>query len=199
MHSITLPPRLAALPKLFTGEPKLWCLPETVPETLGERDQTWKNQRTEEAIRRNVCFQCGELLGRYKVFLISPVAALSRVTMNAPGHHDCMHWLAHVVDGTQVLWTTMNYGVTRPGHRGGAPVFNLGAEAPTSVSWWHERRPATHAEGMAAIREALPAMVEKVTATVQETGDERAAKDLQAAVEWLHGRLPKPDDEAQSG
>jgi len=41
------------------------------------------------AIKRNVCWLCGQTLGVHKVFVIGPMCAINRTTSEPPSHHDC--------------------------------------------------------------------------------------------------------------
>src|SRR5215467_7036859 len=42
-----------------------------------------------EAIKRRLCWLCGETLGRYMSFVIGPMCAVNRVSSEPPSHFEC--------------------------------------------------------------------------------------------------------------
>lgn len=48
------------------------------------------------AVKRHLCWLCGEPIGQYKAFLIGPMCAINRVISEPPQHRDCAIYAARV-------------------------------------------------------------------------------------------------------
>jgi hypothetical protein len=136
--------------------------------------------------RLNLCWLCGQPLGARKVFAIGPMCALTRTTMEPPGHYECAHYSVRVcpflsrpamrrnaVDmpdghwapglsidrnpGVTALWVTRSYTTFRAEDHGAAGQGELiTVGEPERVEWWAQGRPATRDEVKESIESGLP-------------------------------------------
>lgn len=135
--------------------------------------------------RLSRCWICGEPLGRFRVFAIGPMCAVTRVTMEPPSHRDCAEYAAQacpfmvrprmrrndkdmpehrMIPGLHLdrnpaaycLWQTETYH--RFDAHGSGMLCRLGE--PQRVDWWSEARPATRAEVEKSIEEGFPALMD---------------------------------------
>lgn len=85
-----LPVRLRKLPVDARGYPVPWFVdwiegPEgRVPEFRAMDPRKWVR-----AVKERLCWVCGEALGRWLVFPIGPMCAITRTTAEPPSHLDC--------------------------------------------------------------------------------------------------------------
>jgi hypothetical protein len=138
--------------------------------------------------RERLCWLCGHKLGRHLTFAIGPMCAVTRTTMEPPGHLDCArysvqvcpflsrpkmrrndgdmpegHWAPGIsIDrnpGVTALWTTTNYTTFQAGdHHTRTAGELITVGEPEHVEWWREGRFATRAEVMASVDSGLPAL-----------------------------------------
>jgi hypothetical protein len=170
-----LPERMKRLPIDHRGFPIPWFV-----ATLGngERDFRVADERKKVvAIRKHLCWVCGEPLGRFKAFVIGPMCAVNRVTSEPPCHLDCAEFSAkgcpflarprmrrnekdlptEAVDapGTMI---SRNPGVACIWVCNAFKRFAVGdgwlirLEEPTQVKWLAEGREATREQVMASIQ-----------------------------------------------
>lgn len=133
------------------------------------------------AIKKRLCWICGQPLGSYVSLPIGPISALNRVTAEPPSHKDCADWaavacpfLAQAQDRraiglpdiqplpdyatpTQppvtVVWTTKARNIELFKSPDGALLVSFGS--PTSIGWFRQSRSASRAECLAAIDEGI--------------------------------------------
>jgi hypothetical protein len=190
--TVQLPPsplRIARLPKDERGYPVPWFVAwfkdgqERRRRTEGAKPdfRVLSSGAREEAVRRRLCWLCGEPMGRHQVFAIGPMCAINRTTMEPPSHRDCVEYAAkacpfltkprmrrndkgldeipHSVAGVMIarnpgaiaLWES---GYRRFGDGRGGWLIRLGD--PERVDWWTEGRQATRAEIEASIASGYP-------------------------------------------
>src|SRR5262249_6685969 len=90
---IPIPKRMKKLPISKTGFPTPWFVAR-VPQT-GEHDLRVADQAKKYmAIKRGLCWLCGEPLGQFKVFVIGPMCSINRVSSEPPCHLDCAEYAA---------------------------------------------------------------------------------------------------------
>lgn len=136
------------------------------------------------AVRGELCWVCGQPLGRFKAFVIGPMCSISRIAGDPPSHRDCAEFSARacpfLVNPDMVrrrgdnlpLGGAVGGGVSLD-HNPGAclvwvtrearlvsdgrngVIFTLG-EPDDAVTWWREGRPATRAEALEAMERGLP-------------------------------------------
>ena len=178
IRDIPLPARLARRPVSERGFPVPWFF----SLINGKWDFVNLDPRLIlEAYKRNVCWLCGEPLGRYKSFVIGPMCSVNRVSSEPPAHLECSEYAvracpflarpnarrnetAHLGSaedvpgimiqhnpGANLIWTTKTF---KPMRVDQGVLFQLGE--PTGVSWWQEGRTATRAEIDAAMAKGLP-------------------------------------------
>ena len=174
IRDIPLPERLKSRPVSERGFPVPWF----VSFIKGQWDFVNLDPRKiVEAYKRNLCFLCGETLGRYKAFVIGPMCSINRVSSEPPAHKECAEYAvracpflarpnarrndkAHLGTGEDVpgimiqhnpgatlIWITKSF---HPEHG----LFHLGE--PVEVQWFAEGRKATRPEIDAAIAKGLP-------------------------------------------
>lgn len=134
-----------------------------------------------KALRKRLCWVCGEPLGHYGTFVIGPMCAVNRTSSEPPSHRECADWSARNCPfltlrqlerredeftqkglvagfaikrnpGVTLLWTTPTWKPFDDG-RGGI-LIELGD--PTETEWFHKGRTATRAEVEESVRTGLP-------------------------------------------
>jgi len=175
--NIPLPARLARRPVSDRGFPVPWF----VSLIGGKWDFVNLDPRLiGEAYRRNICWLCGEPLGRFKCFVIGPMCSINRVSSEPPSHRDCAEYAVRAcpflarpnarrnekatlapgnvpgisIDhnpGATLIWITGSY---QPMRVPGGVLFQIGP--PIETYWYTEGRTATRDEIMAAIDKGLP-------------------------------------------
>lgn len=137
------------------------------------------------AIRKNLCWVCGETLGDVLAFVIGPMCAVNRVSSEPPSHRECAEWSARACPfltqkqqerrmsnlpegtaemagisikrqpGVALVWLTRRY---RPFNAGNGILIKIGD--PLKTLWFREGRAATRAEIMDSIESGLPILRE---------------------------------------
>jgi hypothetical protein len=186
------PIRIARLPRDNRGYPVPWFVAwfkdgkevaRSEPDALPDFRILASGKR-ELAVKKRLCWVCGEPLGVHQVFPIGPMCAVNRTTMEPPCHRVCAEYSAtacpfltvparrrneagmegkgYVVDGEMIarnpgaiaLWES-GY-LTFKVHNGW--LIRLGE--PTRVDWWTKGRPATRQETLDAIDSGYPSLLE---------------------------------------
>lgn len=169
-----------------------------------------------EAIKKHLCWICGEKLGVRLAFNIGPMCAVNRVTSEPPSHKDCAIWAAKACPfltqqqvkrretdmpegttdapgisisrqpGAVLVWITESY---RPFKVPDGFLIKLGA--PIDTLWFREGRAASRAEIMDSIESGLPILrdMAKLDGVV-------AMKDLEAQI--VRGLQLVPTEEPKS-
>jgi hypothetical protein len=175
---IPLPARLARRPISERGFPVPWF----VSFRGGKWDFVNLDPRNiGEAYRRNICWLCGEPLGRFKAFVIGPMCAINRVSSEPPSHRECAEYAVRAcpflarpnarrneaaainhgetVPGVMIqhnpeaslIWITKSY---KPINTPKGALFQIGD--PIETLWFKQGRPATSAEVRASVDKGLP-------------------------------------------
>ncbi len=164
-----------------------------------------------QALRRSLCWVCGQPMGRNRAFVIGPMCAINRVSADPPNHLDCAVYATEacpfLANPRSVRRTTgapdagsleappgvmirRNPGVTlvwvtrryRVEREGNGVLFRLGD--PVRTMWFAERRPATRAEVMASIESGYPLLLAEAEA--ESPTAVRALEAMRdAAMRWL--------------
>jgi len=197
---IPLPTRMRHLPVSDTGYPIPWF----VADVGGVRDFRVADQKKyARAMRNNLCWLCGDTLGRFKVFTAGPMCAVNRTSAEPPSHRDCAEYAVKAcpfltkprmrrndvgmpgdkVDppgvmllrnpGCVLLWITKDYQLIRTPN---GPLIRMGE--PVEIIAYAEGRRATRGEVDASIASGLPLL----TDAAESEGDE-AMRDLTIAIE----------------
>ncbi len=192
------PARIRALPVDARGFP----VPAFVAWVNGQPDHRIIDpSKFAPAIKKRLCWVCGQPLGQTFAFTIGPMCAINRIISEPPSHRECAEysvracpWLSRPVahrrtaglpedvaepagvglkrnPGVVIIWVTRSYRPFRP--RTGGLLFQLGD--PLEVAWYREGKPATRDEAVHAIYTGLPALLEIAR------GESRAAEDALAA------------------
>lgn len=142
--------------------------------------------RMARCVKQRRCWCCGEPMGRWLVFAIGPMCAVSRTTMEPAAHYECAlysvkvcpflsrpnmvrnekdmpegHWAPGMTiarnPGVTALWVTRSFNRFRvDGEGGGHAGVLIRVGEPERVEWWTRGRLATRAEVMASIESGLP-------------------------------------------
>jgi hypothetical protein len=170
----------------------------------GERDFRVADERKKViAIRKRLCWVCGEPLGRFKAFVIGPMCAVNRVTSEPPCHLDCAEFSAkgcpfltrprmrrnekdlptEAVDapgiaisrnpGVACIWVCETF--TRFAVDNGW-LIRLGE--PTRIRWFAEGHDATREQVMTSIESGYPLLKELAD---QEGAEAQRALEAQLA------------------
>jgi hypothetical protein len=196
------PIRIARLPKDHRGYPIPWFVAyfkdgkESVrPDGVADFRVLASGKR-ELAVKKRLCWVCGEPLGVHQVFPIGPMCAVNRTTMEPPCHRGCAEYSAtacpfltvparrrneegldhfeHKVDGEMIKRNPGAIALWESGfktfkvHNGW--LIRLGE--PTRVDWWTKGRHATRAECLDAISSGYPSLLEAAERDGQEAIDE---------------------------
>lgn len=194
------------LPISKQGYPTPWF----VGKVDGEYDFRFANpEKMYAAIKRSLCWLCGQLLGVHKVFVIGPMCSVNRVSAEPPCHFDCADYAARACPflskpkmrrneadmpsvvrepggmikrnpGVTAIWVTRSYGLIR---NGGGVLFRIGD--PERVIWMAEGRTATRAEIDESIRTGLPFLEE-----IAEQEGSEAMQALAAQLRVAEALLP---------
>jgi len=182
IRDIPIPERMRRRPISATGYPVPWF----VAWLDGAPDfRVVDAPKVGRAVRGNLCWLCGETLGRHLAFVIGPMCAVNRVSSEPPCHRDCAEYAvracpflvrprmrrndkdrpAEAVEpggvmirrnpGVALIWITGGYKIFRAD---GGTLFRIGS--PEHVRFFAEGRPATRDEVMASIDTGLPALRE---------------------------------------
>jgi hypothetical protein len=188
------PIRIARLPQDERGYPVPWFVAwfkdgrEVMREYTPNAKPDFRvlaSGKREYAVKKRLCWVCGEPLGVHQVFAIGPMCAVNRTTMEPPGHRACMEYSAtacpfltvparrrneagleeipHAVAGEMIarnpgaiaLWES----AFRPFNAGNGWLIRL-AE-PTHVDWWARGRQATREEIEESIATGYPELMAK--------------------------------------
>ena len=97
------PVRIARLPKDERGYPVPWFVAWLLDDLDGRAHEVERSRpgarpdfrilasgARELAVKKRLCWVCGEPLGVHQVFAIGPMCAVNRTTMEPPGHRACI-------------------------------------------------------------------------------------------------------------
>lgn len=163
-------------------------------------------------VRSNLCWICGEGLGKYKIFVAGPMCGINRTSAEPPAHRDCAEFAAKACPflampkmvrreaglpegvvgaagvglrrnpGVVLLWVTRDYSLFSDG-RGGRLVA-MGE--PVEVMWIAEGREATREEVMASIDGGLPELLK----VAEEEGEKAMDALARMVADFCRKHLP---------
>jgi hypothetical protein len=186
-----LPRRIARLRKDERGYPIPWFVmwmkegQRAFPDQPGAAPdfRIIDTRKMEDCFRRNLCWICGDTLGRHRVFAIGPMCAINRVTSEPPSHRDCAEFAVkacpflirpqqkrnwkdlpenRVTPGVHIdrnpgcicLYETADYSRFETF---GGRLIQLGK--PTRVDWWAEGKPAVRKQVIDSIESGYPLLM----------------------------------------
>lgn len=178
LHGIEMPGRIARLPV----SPKGFPVPYFVAWQDGVPDfRVIARGKIQDAVKRKLCWVCGEPLGRTFAMVLGPMCAINRTISEPPSHRGCAIYSALACPflsnprmrrretnmpedarempglgikrnpGAMAVWMTRGY---RPFEVGNGVLFTF--DDPTEVIWFANGREATRAEVDESIRTGLP-------------------------------------------
>jgi len=180
------PIRIARLPKDERGYPVPWFVAyfkdgKEVARPEGAPDfRILASGKRELAVKKRLCWICGEPLGVHQVFAIGPMCAINRTTMEPPSHRVCAEYAAKACPFlTRPRMRRNEKGLDEIEHHVAGMVIarNPGATAlwesayrpfpvdngwlirlaePARVDWWAQGRRATRAEIEESIATGYP-------------------------------------------
>jgi len=179
IQRLDMPARFLKLPVDERGYP----VPKFVEWIKGKPDFRCVDGRwLYRCVNANLCWLCGEKLGRYMAFVLGPMCAINRINSEPPSHIECARFAAKACPfltqpkrrrngqdlpaegvpaagipldrnpGMALVWVTQRYTVKRVNT--GGVLFSLGE--PTKLEWYCRGQPATRDEIMASIDSGLP-------------------------------------------
>lgn len=199
IRNIPMPDRIARLP--ISPDFKM-PIPWFVAEVNGKRDFRIADYvKFKRALQADLCWLCGNTLGRFKCFTVGPMCAVNRTSSEPPAHRTCAEYAVRAcpflskprmrrndVDlppdhvepggimiernpGVTLLWITHDYRVF---NAGGRPLINMGD--PVELVAYAEGRLATREEIDKSIVTGLPALA-------REAEQEGVMRELTAAMD----------------
>jgi hypothetical protein len=205
IRDIAIPERLRGAPLSPEGYPVPWFVPwlDGVPEF-----RAMDGEKFVAAVRRRLCWLCGQPLGKHLCFPIGPMCAVTRTTAEPPSHLSCAEYAVKVCPfltqprmrrnekdmpeekyspgemikrnpGVTVLWTTLGFNLFRDGDRG--YLFSVGD--PEHVEVYAEGRTATIEELVASVSSGYPLL--EAIAIQEEGGQEELRRQLAVAMKIL--------------
>jgi hypothetical protein len=204
-----MPARIASLPRSKMGFP----IPYFAEEVNGERDfRVVSAVKMAHAVRNNLCWVCGEQMGKFKAFVIGPMCGVNRTISDPPSHRECAIFSAkncpflsrplakRRVDGLPEngtdaagfglkrnpgavgVWVTTSYQPFRP-HRGNEGVlFRIGD--PAEVLWFANGRKANRDEVQHSIDTGLPHL-EELARMDGKVGEDALARCVASLLPFL--------------
>jgi hypothetical protein len=89
IRDIPIPPRMAKRPISDRGFPVPWF----VAKINGIWDfRAIEPGRIARAYNKNLCWLCGEPLGKFVAFVIGPMCSINRISSEPPSHRDCAEY-----------------------------------------------------------------------------------------------------------
>jgi hypothetical protein len=204
-----LPPRMKSLPVDRRGYP----VPYFVATVNGEPDHRIAAAEALDAcMRLNLCWLCGQPLGRFKSFCIGPMCAITRTISEPPQHLECSLFAARACPfltrphakrreaglpdaaypaggngirrnpGAVCVWVTLKHQPFFSYHGNEGVLFDIGR--PYAIHWFAEGRPATRAEVDESIASGLPLLRSEA-----EADGEEGLHHLEQRVAELHRML----------
>jgi hypothetical protein len=208
---LPMPDRIKRLPISTTGFPVPWF----VAKINGEWDfRVVGPDKMVQAVKRRLCWVCGQPMGVYMAFTIGPMCAINRVIAEPPSHLECADYSARACPfmtrpnarrnekdlpenrvaaagkpimrnpGAVCVWVTKSATVRRAHLGNDGVLFYLGE--PENLLWFAEGRTATRAEVDHSIETGLEILLKAAT----EEGVE-AVEDLWKMIERVKPLLPK--------
>jgi hypothetical protein len=194
--AIPLPARMRHLPVSDKGFPVPWF----VQWIDGKPDfRVMDANKLRRAVKFDLCWLCGQTLGRFKVFTIGPMCAVNRTSAEPPSHRDCAEYAVKACPfltkprmrrnsadlpehekpagimlernpGCTLLWITHDYRVIRTPT---GPLVKIGE--PVEIVAYAEGGLATRAELDASIASGLPFLAKEAAVDGEEGQRELAA------------------------
>ncbi len=180
---IPIPPRMSRRPISDKGFPVPWF----VANVNGVPDfRVADTEKLVMAVKRKLCWLCGQQLGVHLVFVLGPMCTINRTSAEPPCHLECADYSVRACPfltkpamrrnekdlpeehspppgvmikrnpGVTALWVTKSYKVFRDGH--GGALFNPGD--PEQVLWFAQGRKATREEVAASIESGMPILLQ---------------------------------------
>jgi len=186
---IPMPARMRRLPISDKGFPVPWF----VEWVNGAPDfRVMSADKWARAVRVDLCWLCGQTLGRFKVFTAGPMCAVNRTSAEPPSHRECAEYAVKACPfltrprmrrndhdlpdhdkpagimlernpGVTLLWITHDYRVIKTG---GGPLIKMGE--PVGLYAYAEGRRATQDELDASIMSGMPLLA---SLAAQEGGE----------------------------
>lgn len=180
-----MPSRIARLPVSETGYPVPWF----VAWIDGQADfRIIGRDKIATAVKRKLCWVCGEPLGRNFAMTLGPMCAINRTISEPPSHRECAIYSARACPflsnprmrrnevamegyvkaagngiarnpGATCIWVTRGY---RPFRAPGGVLFTF--DDPIEVHWFAEGREASRPEVEASIVSGLPLLEQDAAA-----------------------------------
>lgn len=214
--TLTVPPRMAALPTDKHGRPVPWF----VAWIDGEPDfRVIRPGGIQHALTRRKCWLCGGKLGVSTAFVIGPMCAVNRNTAEPGSHLSCAKFAAQTCPflsnpqmrrretgkpqdarnpagimiernpGACAVWVSRRWSTWSPAR--GETLIDIGD--PVAVHWYAQGREATRSEVLASIESGLPLLRAQAERSCDRAGALAALDGMHtAALRYLPGEAGEP-------
>lgn len=180
-----LPDRMKSLPISPRGYP----VPFFVAWIDGVPDfRVMDGAKYQRCVADDLCWLCGDKLGRYKAFVVGPMCGINRTSAEPPSHLECAEYAVKACPflvrpkmerrdagkpegaasvggisiprnpGVTLIWVTKHWELFNAPNEKGEPGYLIEFGAPEHVLWFSEGRKATRSEVLASIESGLPAL-----------------------------------------
>lgn len=190
LDTFPMPDRIKTLYRASNGYPVpyfvAWFVDGKVQrEGVGDPDfRVVDPQKMSSCMRLNLCWICGQPLGRHHAFVLGPMCVVTRVTSEPASHQDCALYAMHVCPflthpkrrrnerpfETEIVPAAGEHSLANPGvmalwmtsgafpfkAQRGQPGVLFKVDEPSNVTWWREGRPARRIEVSDALLTAEP-------------------------------------------
>jgi hypothetical protein len=176
ISKLDMPARLLKLPIDERGYP----VPKFVAFIDGKPDfRVAREEHAQHCRKGNLCWLCGERLGRYMAFVIGPMCAVNRISSEPPSHLDCARFAVRACPflafpnrkrnevelpdarkpggvmiernpGVTLIWVTQHYKTFKAN---GGVLIKIGEAV--STEWYCRGREATRDEVLTSIDSGL--------------------------------------------
>lgn len=201
----TMPDRIKSLPRDALNRPIPWFAQR------GSKTADYRSsQRVEHALQHNLCWTCGQRLGRNKAFVTGTAGAIWRNSLEPPSHRSCAVWVACAcphfarprrvevtepveelehAPGVCCVWVTRSF---RAVEIEGDTHFRL--SEPIEVTWLHRGMRASRRTVVSATDKTLRLLIE-----IAQDESEEAVLALLQAVARMRQYLPGAKDDGEPG
>ena len=203
LETVPMPPRIAALLQDHRGYPVPFFVQWRNGEPLFPLLDPHKWRR---CVKHNLCWLCGQPLGRNFAFVVGPMCTINRISSEPPMHLDCATYglrvcpflvnpamrrvptarfgeverPAGIMDegnpGVMALWTTRKFDIMRLPN---GALVEMGE--PIDLSWWTRGALATAREAADAMQAGATKLLRVAAEHDGEAGVVHLTKQLVAA------------------
>lgn len=219
-RDVPVPFRMAQRPRDERG----YVIPFFVGYHHGKPDfRTIAPGRVAQCYRGELCWLCGQRLGKHRWFVVGPMCVANHLSSEPPSHYECARYAceacphltlpsakrrtanlpedAHAPPGIPlarnpgvvVMWESRNYHAIRTD--GGGMLFNIG-DPHSAPEWWTEGRHASRAEAEAGFDASVAVLREVAAMDARNEGSDAATATAERSIELARRYLPAEEGQA---